>query len=124
MFAENPQETAGFSSECNITTLQEQFPYLDWREYINWNLNNITTIDESDTIYVWNLNYVHQLKELLDTTPKRIVANYFGARLALYTSSLLNDVLRERQQRYEMLKTGALKPETRFLQCVHKTEEL
>lgn len=106
LYAEFPQDTSELSSVFNVTTLQEKFPYMDWREYINWNLKNTTPIHDNEPIYVDDVDFVHQLKKLLETTPKRTLANHFGARLTLYSSDLLDDVLNSRQQQYHVGSLG------------------
>lgn len=108
----------------NMTTLQEAFPYLDWHEYINWNLKNTLSVYENETIIVPDVNYLHELKKLLKTTPKRTIANYFGMRLTLFSSAYLNNVLYERHQQYEQETTGVLKSDPRLTDCIRKTEEL
>lgn len=63
------------SNEFSIKTLQETFPYIDWRDYINWNMNNAIIIDDDEVLFVPDVNYFHQLNKLIERTPKRTVAN-------------------------------------------------
>lgn len=62
-------------NEFTIKTLQATFPYMDWRDYINWNLNNAITIDDDEVLFVPDVKYFHQLNDLVEKTPKRVVAN-------------------------------------------------
>lgn len=105
----------------NMTTLQETFPYLDWHEYVNWNLKNTTLVYENETIIVSDVKYLHGLKKLLETTPKRTIANYIGMGLTLFSSAYLNDVLYQRRQQYKQETTGALKSDPRLTDCIERT---
>lgn len=107
-----------------MTTLQATYPLLDWHEFINWNLKHAIPIYENDTINVAELENVNKLKELLEATPKRTIANYIGMRLALFSSDLLNDDLRTQQQQYHREKSGVLKSDPRIMKCAKKTAEL
>lgn len=107
-----------------MTTLQKTFPYIDWRDYITWNLKNTTVVCENETIYVTDPDYLHKLENLLEKTQKRTLANHFGARLTLYSSDLINNILNERQQQYQNEGVGVSKPDPRITDCIMKTEEL
>lgn len=108
----------------NMTTLQETFPYIDWHEFINWNLNNAIPIYDNETIYVSDVDYVRQLEKILKSTSKRTIANYFGMRLTLYSSTYLNDVLHQREQQYENEVAGVQKPDPRITECMQITMAL
>lgn len=109
------------SNEFNIEELQNTFPYLNWYEYINWNLNHSVTIDESVVIMVPDMNYLHQLNELIENTPTRTVANYFAWRAVFFSSDLLNNSLLLRSQQYNTATAGKLKPDSRLAECAQKT---
>lgn len=108
----------------NMTTLQETFPYIDWRDFIKWNLKNTIPIYENEIITVPDVNYLHQLDIILQTTPKRTIANYIGMRLVSFSSDILNDVLHRRLDQYNKEAFGVLKPDSRLTECIKKTKEL
>lgn len=58
-----------------MTTLQETFPYIDWRDFIKWNLKNTVRVSENEIITVPDVKYLHQLEAILIITPKRTIAN-------------------------------------------------
>lgn len=103
--------------------LQITYPYLNWIDYIKWNLNANTnlTIDENEVIIVWDRNYLHNLDAILQLTPKRTIANYFTWRLVFFASSLLNDNLHQRYQKFISITTGRLRPLPRITECVKRT---
>lgn len=107
-----------------MTTLQGTFPFINWLEFINWNLNNAVTINENESITVPDVDYLHQLNVLLHTTPKRTISNYFGWRLVFFSADFLDDVLHKRQQQYIIEATGMLKPDPRLTECIKKTTQL
>lgn len=107
----------------NMTTLQDTFPFINWRDYINWNLNNVEILEENEQVIVPDVNYLHQLSTLLQTTPKRTVANYFGWRLVLFSSELSNDALHQRQRQYLRESTGTLISDSRLTECIKKTTD-
>lgn len=109
------------SNEFNVKTLQATFPYVDWQDYINWNLKYAVTIDENDIIFVPDVNYLRQLKNLIEMTPQRTVANYFGWRSVLFSSSLLSSTLFHRSQPYLAAISGKQKPDAVLTACVRLT---
>lgn len=117
----NERTASVISNEFNIKTLQTTFPYIDWREYINWNLQNAVTIDDDEIIFVPDVNYLHRLKTLIEKTPKRTVANYIAFRSVLFSSSLLNSAIFLRSQQYDAAISGKLKPNTWSTTCARHT---
>lgn len=109
-----------------IKKLQTTYPYLNWLEYIKWNLNNDKnmTIDENEVIIVWDRNYLLHLNVILQLTPKRTIANYFASRIVFFASSLLDDNLHQRYQKFVSITTGRLKPLPKVVECVKRTMSL
>lgn len=111
-------------NEFSISELRTTFPYVKWFEFINSSLYNSVFFDESETVLVLDKNYMLQLNALLQSTPKRAIANYFAWRLVLYSSDLLNDVLHQRNQIFHAATTGMLNSGPRISECVKRTTEL
>ena len=98
---------------------------MNWFDYIKWNLNDGSQqIDENEVIIVWDRNYLYHLNMILQLTPKRTIANYFAWRLVFYASSLMDDVLHQRYQKFIGIATGLLKPLLRTTECVKRTMSL
>lgn len=106
-------------NQFTIRELQTTYPYVNWLEYFNGNLQSIRQIDENEVIIVVDKNYLHQLNGLLQSTPNRTIANYFAWRLVQFTSDFLNDDLHHRKRQY--FKESELTPEIRLTECVKKT---
>lgn len=108
-----------------ISKLQTTYPYLNWFDYIKWNLNNDSIkIDENEVVIVWDRNYLHHLNVILQLTPKRTIANYFAWRLVFFASSLMDDILHQRYQKFIATVTGRLKALPRITECVKRTMSL
>lgn len=104
--------------------MQTTYPFINWLEYINWNLNDIERVNETEVIVIWDQNYLQHLDAILQLTPKRTIANYFAWRLVFFSSSLVNDVLRQRYQQYIASITGRQTPLPRLTECVKRTMSL
>lgn len=121
MAEESARELSIVDNAFTIAELQTTYPYINWLDYINWRLNDLLRVDESEAVNVLDINYLAQLDTILELTPKRTIANYFAWRLVLSNSNLLNDVLHQRRQKYVATKTGKLKSHPRIKECVKRT---
>lgn len=81
----------------------------------------MSQVDQNEVIIVLDTNYLAQIETILESTPKRTIANYFAWRSLLFSSDLLNDVLHQRYQMYLATTTGMQKSEVRETECVKKT---
>lgn len=59
-----------------IQELQTNYPYVNWLEYFNFYLQNLTHIDQNEIVLVVDKNYLQRLGSLLESTPNRTIANY------------------------------------------------
>lgn len=105
-----------------IQELQTNYPYVNWLDFFNSNLQNLTRIDQNETVIVVDRNYLQRLGGLIESTPNRTLANYFAWRLVLFGSYLLNDVLDN--QRRQHFNIPPMTPATRLTECVKKTTKL
>lgn len=104
-----------------VRELQVLFPYINWLDYINSVLLNVLTIDENEIVIMDVPNYFVQLGPILQTTPKRTIANYFAWRSVLFASGLMNEVLRTRKLTYLATTIGLRKHYPRYNECVTLT---
>lgn len=121
----NTAERNNLSQIYNPMTIQElqtNYPYVNWLEYFNLNLQNLTQIDENEIVIVVDRNYLQRLGGLIESTSKRTIANYFGFRLVLFGSYSLNKVLDSlRRQHFNL---PPITPASRTTECVKKTIKL
>lgn len=62
-----------------IQQLQTTYPYINWLDFINWNLNGIVRVNEREKVTVPDKNYLQQLNGILQSTSKRTIANYYAS---------------------------------------------
>lgn len=105
-----------------IRELQGNYSFVNWLEYFQVYLQNLTHIDPNETIIVVDKNYLQRLGSLIASTPNRIIANYFAWRLVLFSSYLLNGELGDRRRHH--FKTQPSTPSTRFAECTMRTMKL
>lgn len=122
---EQRRDTSRITNVFSLNELQEKFPLLkNWREFIEWNLNNEIPISDKELITVPDVNYLQNLTDLIRNTSIRTIANYFGARLAAVSSDLLNEELDKRHDQYDMAATGANKSLPRSTKCIKKNNKI
>lgn len=119
------EERRNFSDLINqffIKELQVIYPYVNWLEYVNSNLNDIEQVDENEILTIPDKKYFQQLEEILKSTPKRTIANYFAWRLVMFSSNLLNNPLQLLNRRFIKATTGKLNSD-RITECIKQTME-
>lgn len=117
-----PQQRQNISLVYNpftIQKLQMTYPYVNWLEYFNYVFQGIWNIDENEEVIVVDRNYLYRLSDLLESTPNRTIANYFGWRLVLFSSDFLNDDLHNRKRRF--YGQTQLTSNDRVNECLKKT---
>lgn len=78
-------------------------------------------IDKNEVIMITSKEVLMNIHKLLTSTPKRVIANYLMWRMALSTSSLLSDDIRQRRLEYTSVLTGVKKYKPRWKECVSWT---
>lgn len=104
-----------------IKELQSNFSFINWLEYVNWELEDLVPVDENEMIVVIDLNFLSQLNTILQSTPKRTIANYYAWRVFSRYSKYLNQMLHDRHEKYMMAITGKQKSLPRLTECVKLT---
>lgn len=116
------QQRRNISLVYNPFTIQElqiTYPYVNWLEYFRYVFQGIWNIDRNEKVIVVDKGYLHRLRDLLETTSNRTIANYFGWRLVLFSSDLLNDALHNRKRQF--YGQTQITSETRLNECLKKT---
>lgn len=121
MPAEERRNLSALYNPFTIEQLQLTYPYINWLEFINWNLHNILQVDQNEVVVVLDMGYILKLEKILQSTPKRTIANYFAWRSVLFSSDLLNTILRQQEEQYLAKTTGMLKADSREAKCIKKT---
>lgn len=104
-----------------LRQVQQMYPYIQWVEYINALLPKPLSVDENEVIVVSVPSYFESLGELLETTPKRTIANYMMWRVTAFSSFFLTNELRKRQLVYSTAVSGKQEQEARWKECIDIT---
>lgn len=97
------------------------YPYIPWVEYINALLPKTLQIDENEVIIVSVPTFFTKLGQLLEKTPKRVIANYMMWRITAFSSFFLTEELRKRQLIYSTVVSGKQEQEPRWKECIDIT---
>ncbi|XP_026683285.1 neprilysin-2-like [Diaphorina citri] len=102
----------------SLDELQTKFPSIPWVEYLNTLLYPKDRLRETDIVVVDVPNYISKLEELLQTTPKKVQANYALWRATAASVSYLTEAIRNRQLQYSTALSGRTQMEPRWKECV------
>lgn len=97
--------------------MQQKYPYIQWLEYMNSLLTLNQNVNENEMIIVKVPCYFERLGQLLQNTPKRVIANYMIFRIAYMSSFYLTDQLRNRQMVYFSSLSGVKEQMVRWKEC-------
>ncbi|XP_031638615.1 neprilysin-2-like [Contarinia nasturtii] len=119
--AEELRNRSALYNPHSIHQLQLSYPYINWLDYINWNLYGELHVDETEIVIILDTKYVSQVNAVLELTPKRTIANYFAWKSVLNEAKLLNNALHQRRQEYLAKTSGMLKADPRDTECLKLT---
>jgi membrane metallo-endopeptidase-like protein 1 len=100
-----------------ITELQENYPFINWLEYLNSLMPAETKFTTDDTIINAVPTFFEKLGPLIDTTPNDAIQNYLMWRFAAASVSYMGKAFRDRQQEYSRITTGKETADPRGLTC-------
>lgn len=111
-------------NKYTIKEMQDAFPYVSWLDMFNSMLPNGMTINENESLIIDVPEYLTKLGDILSTTDKRTIANYFIWRMIVLSTPYLNEKLRQTKVEFESKTTGRKHQEPRWKQCVKVTTKL
>lgn len=120
---EERRNASALYNPTTIKELQEKYPFINWRDYINGLLPQKVQVDESERVINSVPKFFEQIGAIIESTPKRAIANYFSWRVVLSTSGTLTNELRQRKLAYFKTLYGQLKEEPRWKECVQFTSD-
>lgn len=94
---------------------------MNWQEYMNDLLPQGITVYQNETVINAVPKFFEKLESVLNSTPKRTVANYFLWRIVLTVSGTLTNQLRQRKLEYFKAAYGLQGEEPRWKECVQYT---
>lgn len=107
-----------FYNATTVKEAEEKFPVVPWFEYINEILAPVERIEKSEIIIIRAARYLGQLEKLLQVTSKRAQANYLGWRAVQGSIGYLDGSIRNRQQSFISVISGATRRADRWVECV------
>ncbi|KAG4067966.1 hypothetical protein HA402_010652 [Bradysia odoriphaga] len=126
--SQNREERRNAEMLYNPMTIRElqqnaSFAYVGhtWTSFFNNILPPQSHVDEDTVVIVGAVSFFQQLGALIDSTPKRILANYAAWRQAVSSVNYLPSNFRSRQLEYERITTGRAEAYPRWLECVEIT---
>lgn len=105
-----------------IKDAEEAYPYFPWADFMKSILPENITVKE-DEVVVFLSQVFDELEEMMSTTPKRTLANYFMWRVVAYSSAFLTHDLQRKIATYQSAVTGAKSGMQRSIQCTQATME-
>ncbi|XP_055314020.1 neprilysin-2-like [Sitodiplosis mosellana] len=122
MSASSNEDLSELPRHQKLETLQEIYPYIQWVDYINALITPPDSVDGNEVVFMLAPSFFEKLGKLLQSTPKRVVANYLVWRT---TSISLNYLTRELIQlmnwsQIQKLNVGIT---SRWAECFKQTKE-
>lgn len=118
---EQRRNATSLYNPMTIAELEKKFPKIPWLRYINRLLAPHVEVGLDEITIVSVPKYISELEVLLETTPKRVQANYVMWRVAGASVSYLTDNLRRRQLAYVTTLSGKTERESRWKECTDTT---
>lgn len=106
-----------------IKQLQESYPYLNWLDYINALMPYGLQVYDNETVINSVPSFFEKLGGVLESTPRRTIANYFMWRVVLTTSGTLTNELRQRKLEFYKTVYGLQGEEPRWKECIQFSSE-
>lgn len=105
-------------NKMTIGELQKMVPEIPWLEYINRVLSPFFSVTTEEPVVVNVPDYVKNLGQLLNRTPKRVIANYMLWRVTAASVGYLTEDARDIQLQYSKKLIGKEKREPRWKECM------
>ncbi|KAK9888869.1 hypothetical protein WA026_001089 [Henosepilachna vigintioctopunctata] len=116
--SEKRRNATALYNPMTIEELQRRYQTVPWIEYMNTLLAPDTKVSMDEIVVVSVPSYLSDLEKLLESTPKRVQANYLMWRAAASSVSYLTEALRKRQLEYTTVVTGRTERAPRWKECV------
>lgn len=105
-------------NKVTIGDLQQLVPQIPWLEYINALLSPFFNVSVDEPVIVSSKSFIKNLGELLNRTPKRVIANYMMWRVTAASVGYLNEAARDIQLAYSKKLVGKGTREPRWKECM------
>lgn len=123
MAREDRRDAEALYNPMTVEVLQSTYNYNghSWLNYFNSILPVESQLKSNDRIVVGAKSFFSELGNLLERTPKRVLANYVMWRQAVSSVSYLPSAFKQLQQEYNKATTGITVETPRWLECVDRS---
>ncbi|KAI5630581.1 VLP3p-6 [Venturia canescens] len=115
---ENLRDASKLYNPMNLVTLEQNYPRLRWREYLENSLSEKVHVNDEELIVLAVPQYIAHFDKLIAVTSKRTQANYMMWRVVKALIVFLNDRISKRHLFYTKSLNGRSKPMPRWKECV------
>ncbi|CAD6193486.1 unnamed protein product [Caenorhabditis auriculariae] len=100
--------------------LKSLFPFIDFEKYLSTVFKELVEVSPNHTVIVREIDYFTGIQHVLQSTPKRVLANYISWRLVQGFSPFLPPTAREPFYQFKANQTGMFNspPPDRWEDCV------
>ncbi|XP_031777451.1 neprilysin-2-like [Nasonia vitripennis] len=102
----------------SIKQVQSKYTSIPWAKYLNEILKPHTSVAADEVVIVAVPSFLADFEKLIQTTPKRILANYLLWRVSMDSASFLGDKVQAIQTKYEAVLTGKKEKGERWKTCL------
>lgn len=102
----------------SVQELQSSYPAIPWAEYMDALLAPHARVEPQEQVVVLVPSFLKSLAELVDRTPRRVLANYAMWRVAGESAGLMDDRLQKAQADFKASLTGTSVRQPRWKECV------
>ncbi|XP_008202483.2 neprilysin-2 [Nasonia vitripennis] len=102
----------------SIQQVQSKYASIPWAKYLNEILKPHTSVAADEVVIVAVPSFLADFEKLIQTTPKRVLANYLLWRVSMDSASFLGDKVQAIQTKYEAVLTGKKEKGERWKTCL------
>ncbi|XP_033211568.1 neprilysin-2-like [Belonocnema kinseyi] len=112
------------SKKMKVWELDSEYPSIPWLAYFNAFLKPIMVINDEEVIQVNAPNFFDKFVDLMNRTPKRVLANFLFWKAAENNLNYLTEDIKNRKMRFEAVLGGQSKRVERSQECLELSDVL
>ena len=121
--SEKRRNSTALYNPMSIAQLQNEYPYLKWRKYLNRILYPYVELSEDEIVNVPVPKYLEDLGNLLATTPNRTLANHVMSKVVVASTGEMGDKVQDILREYGSIFSGTNVKKQRWYECVNDVSD-
>ncbi|CAL4068066.1 unnamed protein product [Meganyctiphanes norvegica] len=105
-------------NKISIFDLEKLGPGIPWLKYFNHMLSPNFIVNDDEPLILYAKKFISKITKLIESTPKKTVANYLMWHVAKSSAPSLNEEVRELKLKYEKQIRGIKKQKERWDECI------